>query len=343
MLKRPKTKKLAMKKKALLMLSGGLDSILAGKLILDQGIKLEAIHFVTPFCISTPKGSSLIASVKAAEFLGIKLKVATLKKEFLKIVQEPKHGYGAHLNPCIDCRILTLKKAKAYMNKIGASFIVTGEVLGERPMSQRRDAMNLIDKKSALKGLILRPLSAKCLEPTLPEKKGIVKREKLLDIKGRSRKPQLALAKKFALKDYLSPSGGCLLTDPGFSKRVEDLLKHDVLTLENIEPLKVGRHFRLSKNVKAIVGRNEEENKQILKLAKKDDVLIEMAQFPGPICLVRGKPKKEEIRIAASITARYSKGKQRARLTAAVWNKKNKKRKHIKVSPGIGRACRIGV
>ena len=332
-----------MKKKALLMLSGGLDSILAGKMVLDQGVKLEAIHFVTPFCIAAPKGSSLRASVKAAEFLGIKLKITRLKNEFIKIVQHPKHGYGANLNPCIDCRILTLKKAKAYMKKIGASFIVTGEVLGERPMSQRRDAIGLIEKESGLKGLILRPLSAKKFDPTVPEKKGIVSREKLMDITGRSRKPQFALAEKLKVKDYLNPAGGCLLTDPEFSKRAEDLIEHDELTLENIELLKIGRHFRLSNNVKVIIGRNEKENGKILKHAKNGDILIEMSDLAGPTCLVRGKSGKKEIRTAASITAGYSKGKNRSIVTVVFWNKKSKKRNYIKVRPEIKNVQRIGL
>src|SRR3990172_5077850 len=210
--------------KALALLSGGLDSTLAAKVILEQGIELEALNFLTVFCTCTNRGATCLASQKAVETLGIPLKVFNISEEYLEIVKHPKHGYGSNMNPCIDCRIFIMKKTKAYMEKSGASFIVTGEVLGERPMSQRRDAMRLIEKEAGLEGVILRPLSAKLLPVTVPEKEGWVNRETLLAFQGRSRKPQMKLADHYGIHDYPSPAGGCLLTDPGFARRMKDLM-----------------------------------------------------------------------------------------------------------------------
>jgi tRNA U34 2-thiouridine synthase MnmA/TrmU len=206
--------------KAIALLSGGLDSTLAAKIVLDLGIELEALNFLTVFCTCTNKGETCLASQKAVSALGIPLKVLNVSEAYLPVVKNPKHGYGSNMNPCIDCRIFMLKKAKAYMEEIGASFIVTGEVLGERPMSQRRDSMRLIEKEAGLDGLILRPLSAKLLPASIPEKEDWVDREKLLKIQGRSRKPQIHLADHYGIRDYPCPAGGCLLTDPVFPLRL---------------------------------------------------------------------------------------------------------------------------
>lgn len=296
--------------KAIALLSGGLDSTLAARLILDQGIELEALNFMTVFCTCTNKGSTCLASQKAVETLGIPLKIFNISEEYLPILRNPKHGYGRHMNPCIDCRIFILKKAKAYMETSGASFIVTGEVLGQRPMSQRRDAMRLIEKEAGLEGLILRPLSAHLLPITIPEKEGWINREKLLNISGRSRKVQIQLAEQFNIRDYPCPAGGCLLTDPGFSRRLRDLMDHqDNLSLNDVHLLKFGRHFRFSPQLKLIVGRNEEENQKITTFSKEKDVLLKMASYPGPVSLLRGKMDREDMERAASITARYSKAK----------------------------------
>lgn len=296
--------------KAIALLSGGLDSTLAARLILDQGIELEALNFMSVFCTCTNKGSTCLASQKAVEILGIPLKIFNISEEYLPILQNPKHGYGSHMNPCIDCRIFTLKKAKAYMEASGASFIVTGEVLGQRPMSQRRDAMRLIEKEAGLEGLILRPLSAHLLPMTLPEKEGWVNREKLLSIQGRSRKVQIQLAEQFNIRDYPCPAGGCLLTDPGFSRRLRDLMDHQGhLSLNDVHLLKFGRHFRFSPQLKLIVGRNEEENQKIVTFSKEGDILLKMVSYPGPVSLLRGEMVREDVERAASITARYSKAK----------------------------------
>jgi len=257
------------KTKALVLLSGGLDSILAVKILEAQGVKIKGLGFKSYFF------NEKLAK-KAARALNIPIKIIDLSKEHLNLVKKPKYGYGKGMNPCIDCHILMLKKAKQIMLKEKFDLVATGEVLGERPMSQNLKSLKLIEKKSGLKGYLLRPLSAKLLEPTIPEKKGLIERKKLLDISGRSRKRQLKLAKKFKIKSYPSPAGGCLLTDLEFSKRLKDLFeKYPRCQGNDIELLKLGRHFWQNK-VKIIVGRNEEENKKIRKLAKRGDVLVEM-------------------------------------------------------------------
>ncbi len=292
--------------KAIALLSGGLDSILAARIVLEQGMAVEALNFNTVFCTCTSKDSSCMASVSAARQLGIPLKVVNVSREYLEIVKNPKHGYGSNMNPCIDCRIFTFKKAKEYMRQQGASFLITGEVVGQRPMSQKRHTLRHIEKEAGLDGLILRPLSAKSLEPTIPEKNRWVDRDKLLNMQGRGRKEQIQLAADFNIKDYPCPSGGCLLTDPGFAKRIKDLLGHDELTLENIHMLKAGRYFRVSDRLKAAAGRNERENGLLLERLLDGDVVFKVLKYPGPIVLARGRIKEEELSILAGIAARYS-------------------------------------
>jgi tRNA-specific 2-thiouridylase len=296
--------------KAIALLSGGLDSTLAAKIVLDLGIELEALNFLTVFCTCTTRGETCLASQKAVDALGIPLKVLNVSEEYLHVVKNPRHGYGSNMNPCIDCRIFMMKKAKAYMESTGASFLVTGEVLGQRPMSQRRDTMRLIEKEAGLEGFILRPLSAKFLPESIPEKEGWVGREKLLKIEGRSRKPQIQLADQYGIRDYPCPAGGCLLTDPGFAKRMKDLLRYvPDFSLNDVHLLKVGRHFRLSPKLKLVVGRNEEENQKIQTFSEEEDILLKLFRFPGPLSLLRGEAGEGDIEKAAAITARYSKSK----------------------------------
>lgn len=296
--------------KAIALLSGGLDSTLAAKIMMEQGIELEALNFLTVFCTCTNRGETCLASQKAVKNLDIPLKVFNISEEYLSVVKHPKHGYGSNLNPCIDCRIFMLKKSKAYMEKIGASFIVTGEVLGQRPMSQRRDAMRLIEREAGLEGLILRPLSAKVLPMTIPEKEGWVDREKLLKIQGRSRKPQIELAEHYGIYDFPCPAGGCLLTDPGFGRRMKDLMDHQPdFSLNDAHLLKFGRHFRLSPEVKLVVGRNEEENQKIETFSREGDMLLKTARYPGPLSLLRGKYIEGDVERAAAITVHYGKAK----------------------------------
>lgn len=300
--------------KAIALLSGGLDSTLAAKVLMEQGVELEALNFLTVFCTCTNRGETCLASQKAVENLGIPLKVFNVSEEYLHVVKHPKYGYGSNMNPCIDCRIFMLKKSKAYMEKVGASFIVTGEVLGQRPMSQRRGTMQLIEKEAGLEGFILRPLSAKILPITIPEKEGWVNRERLLKIQGRSRKPQIELAEHFGIRDYPCPAGGCLLTDPGFSKRMKDLIIHlPNFSVNDVHLLKMGRHFRLSHTLKLVVGRKEEENQKIETFAQGEDLLLKVSGFPGPLSLLRGQWVESDIEKAAAITVHYSKAKDLGR------------------------------
>ena len=296
--------------KAIALLSGGLDSTLAVRVVLDQGIEVEALNFMTLFCRCTAKGSTCLASQKAARTLGIRLQVRNISEEFLEVVKHPKHGYGKNVNPCLDCRILTFTKAREYMNQNRASFIVTGEVLGQRPMSQRREAIRIIERDSELQGFILRPLSAKLFPLTVPEKKGWVSRERLLAITGRSRKPQIRLASDYGINDYPCPAGGCLLTDPGFASRMKDLMKNNPdFSLNDVHLLKLGRHFRLTPLAKVVVGRNEGENDKILSLAKEGDTILRAKNFPGPLALARGEVDHQAILQSAVITAKYSKAR----------------------------------
>lgn len=303
------------------MLSGGLDSTLAGRMMLEQGIEVYAINFVSVFCTCTRRNASCPAAKTAAAQLGVPLRVENTSEEFLPLVKSPRHGYGRNLNPCLDCRILGFKRARRYMVEIGADFLTTGEVLGERPMSQRLDAMRLIDREAEVEGLVLRPLSAKLLPPTQAELKGYVAREKLLAIKGRSRKEQIRLAADFGINDYPCPAGGCLLTDKGFANRVRDLMKYSPdFGVHDVILLKTGRHFRLSPEAKLIVGRDEEQNNRLEKLAVAGDLLLVPTSIPGATGLLRGsRPGMLAVLDrAASIVAHYGKGRNLPRVQLEV-------------------------
>ncbi|MCR4320871.1 MAG: hypothetical protein NUV74_11120 [Candidatus Brocadiaceae bacterium] len=293
--------------KALALLSGGLDSTLAIRVIQQQGIEVIALNFVTVFCRCTSHGSCKLEAVKVSEKFGIPIKVINTTERFLELVKKPKFGYGKNMNPCIDCRINIFRIAGEYMREIGADFIITGEVLGQRPMSQRKEAMKIIDKEANLTGLVLRPLCAKHMEPTIPEKLGIVDREQLLQIRGRSRKNQIQLADVFQIKDYPCSAGGCLLTDPEFAHRMRDLVNTCDANVNDVNLLKAGRHFRLDQQTKVIVGRNEEDNTRLDSLSKEGDYLLTLVDMPGPLTLLRGKITEEKIQTAARITARYGK------------------------------------
>ncbi|MFH1860329.1 MAG: tRNA 4-thiouridine(8) synthase ThiI [bacterium] len=296
-----------MKIKALVLLSGGLDSILTVGLMLQYGIEVEVINFVTSFCTCGKTNEGQHEIERIANRFGVPLKMIDIFEEIMEIVKHPKYGYGKGINPCIDCHALMLKKAKEYMLETGASFIATGEVLGQRPMSQHLRAMNLIEKESGLEGLLLRPLSAKLLTPTIPEQNGWIDREKLLDISGRSRKPQIALAKQLNITEYPNPAGGCLLTDRVFAKKMRDLLSHTPdPSWNDIQLLKLGRHFRLSEELKVIVARNDEENKRLVNLIEENDTRLQVTNQKGPIAICRGEINREYLLKAACITARYS-------------------------------------
>ncbi|NQV04521.1 MAG: 7-cyano-7-deazaguanine synthase [Candidatus Omnitrophica bacterium] len=295
-----------MKPKAVALFSGGLDSTLAIKLMLEQGIDVHALNFLTVFCTCTSKGC-MHQATKAAKQLGVPLKVMNITEEYMKVVKSPRYGRGRGMNPCIDCRIFTFRKARDFMKEIGASFVITGEVLGERPMSQRRNAIEIIERESGLKDLIVRPLSAKLFEPTMPEKKGIVDRDRLLDIQGRQRIRQISLAKDLGINDYPCPAGGCLLTDKRFSNRLKDLFKYSPdYDISDLHILKTARQFRISDNAKLFVGRNEKENETLLSFAKPGDHVLDVIDIPSPIALVRGDLRDGELSLASSVLARYS-------------------------------------
>jgi tRNA U34 2-thiouridine synthase MnmA/TrmU len=292
--------------KALSLLSGGLDSILATELILNQGIEVEAVNFVTPFCLCRKGGCG---AAEAAKQLGVPIKVVSIDNEYLRMVRKPKHGYGRNMNPCVDCRIFMVKKAKKLAKEVGAAFIFSGEVLDERPMSQHLRAMKIIEEESGLKGRLLRPLSAKLLPETVIEKKGLVKREKLLDIHGRSRKPQIKLAQELSIADYPCPAGGCLLTYKEFANKLRDLFSHRKrCSMSDVTLLKVGRHFRCGEN-KIIVGRNEEENKTLTAKKMRHDYYFEVPDVGSPITVLQGLKNKKAIQVAAALTAYYSDAK----------------------------------
>lgn len=299
------------KTKALVLLSGGLDSMLATKLLMKQGIEVEGICFYSNFF-----GCGLAR--KAAKQLDIKLREINISEEFLKFLKKkPKYGYGVGLNPCIDCHTLMLKKAGEIMQKERSfskrsqkiSFIATGEVLNERPMSQNKQALKTVEKEAGLKGYLLRPLSAKLLKPTIPEKMGLVDRERLLDILGRSRKHQIKLAKEFGIKEYPTPAGGCMLTQEGFVKRLKNFIEHKPnFDSNDIELVKIGRHFWFSANLTQIVlGRNKKENAQLVKLTRKNDIIIEPDGFVGPTALVRGTDiSQQNIKKVKKLIIRFS-------------------------------------
>ncbi len=281
---------------------------MAAKAIQEQGIQVIPLHFKIPFCHYDKKllDKTSTLSLLVKENLGIELKQVDISDEFLGLLKKPRHGFGSNMNPCIDCKILMLEKARGLMEEEGVSFVVTGEVLGQRPMSQHRQALETIEKKSGLEGLLLRPLSAKRLPETIPESKGWVKREGLMDFSGRTRKPQIGLAGILGLKGYPNPSGGCLLTDPEFAKRLKELINHEGLTQESIELLRYGRHFRLTPKARLIVGRNEKEDKALEALAKENDYLFYPSQeLAGATSLGVGVFNEELIKLSCVLTCRY--------------------------------------
>jgi len=304
--------------RAVILLSGGLDSTLAAKMMLDQGIELFALHFTSPFCTCSrqPAGGSgggdgagchSQAQIVAGR-MGIPIRTVSKGKEYVEIVRNPRHGRGSAMNPCVDCRIFTLRKGREYMEEIGGSFLVTGEVVGQRPMSQRGDALRLIEKRSGCEGLVLRPLSARSLEPTIPEREGWVDREQLLDIAGRSRKEQIRLADRWNISDYPCPAGGCLLTDKTFSIKVKDLFDHcPSPDMADLHLLKVGRHFRMPDGEKVVVGRDEAENRKLEALGKGKLRVYIAEGFSGPSVGINGADRETPVDLLARFFTRYSK------------------------------------
>jgi tRNA-specific 2-thiouridylase len=312
--------------KAIGLLSGGLDSTLALAIVKRQGIEVKAVTFYTGFCITETqrrKGGRSDGTIprnealRAAAELEADVELVDISGEaYLEMLLHPRFGYGANANPCVDCRIFMMKRAKEIMEREGADFVFTGEVLGQRPKSQRRDTLRIVERESGMDGRLLRPLSAKLLKPTIPEQEGRVDRERLLDLSGRGRQRQIALARELGMADWPQPAGGCcFLTDEAFSKKFFDLLKAREaagegrhISQEEILLLTVGRHFRLGPTAKLIVGRSEVEN-ALLERHVAGRARLEAPGYSGPVALFEGQAPEGVRQLAASMVARYGKGR----------------------------------
>lgn len=291
--------------KGLCLFSGGLDSVLAIRLLQRQGVDMIGLTFVSYFFNAE-------IPMRMAGQLNVPLRVVDISLEHLAMVKCPRYGYGKNMNPCLDCHLMMLRRAKQIMSEEGFDFVATGEVLGERPFSQNLPALNLLEKQSGLAGYLLRPLSAKLLPPTIPEQEGLINREKLLDISGRSRQRQIALALEWGIGEYPTPAGGCCLTDPGFSERLKELLAHWPETSgDDIQLLKYGRVF-WQDDILLIMGRNQEENGHLDQLKQKKDILISPKNFSGPTILIRNKinvssDTESVVSLAQGLIQKYSK------------------------------------
>ena len=317
------------KKKVVALLSGGLDSQLAVRMMQEQGFEVSAVAIKTPFCdFDCGRGCGFEIRERADD-LNVNLKTVYLGDEYIEMLKHPKYGIGSGFNPCIDCRAMMFTAAKKHMDEIGAEFIISGEVLGQRPMSQHGPALRTIEKASGLVGKIVRPLSAALLPETDPEKNGFIKRENLGMIKGRTRRVQLDMAKKYGIGNPPNAGGGCLLTDPAFGLRAKDLFAHtETPTINDIDLLKIGRHFRLDEQTKFVVGRNKDENEMIKAIALPGDILFHARDHMGPVSILRGKNADAYVKFASSITLRYSdapKGEQ----ASVIINKDNTKEEII--------------
>lgn len=297
--------------KAVGLISGGLDSTLAVKIVKDLCVDVYGVYFSMPWgCCDKVK------AMAAAQQMGINFIVLQLDERYLEIVRRPRYGYGRAMNPCVDCRIHMFSRAAQYMKHIGADFVFTGEVLGQRLMSQMRRSMKWVEEGAGLKGRLLRPLCAQLLEPTQLEKEGLIDRQKLLAIAGRSRKEQLALADRFQISAYNQPAGGCLLTDKNFARRMKDTLDHGYRNFRETTALKWGRHFRLDGHFKAVIGRDERENDALLRYRHPEDLILQLAEGTGPTVILKGNSPTEDIlATAAGLLQRFSRYKDQAPVT----------------------------
>jgi tRNA-uridine 2-sulfurtransferase len=319
--------------KAVGLISGGLDSTLAARVLLEQGVDVVGLHFSTGFCMNDHRRALARPDeeprrmrnegLRAGADLGIPVEILDAGEEYLKMVLNPKHGYGKRANPCIDCRLFMIHGAAEYMREHGGDFVFTGEVLGQRPMSQHMQALRTIERECGIEGYLVRPLSARHLPPTRPEELGWIDRERLLGISGRSRKEQIDLSARWGIADFPQPSGGCcFLADENFAKRFHDMKEHNALESirrEEMILLKIGRHFRLSDEIKIIVARDESENR-FLSRFERPGWRFEAVDCGSPITLADGEPDAEMRRLIASITARYSDRRAEALVEVAARN-----------------------
>ncbi|MBU1997089.1 MAG: tRNA 4-thiouridine(8) synthase ThiI [Candidatus Omnitrophica bacterium] len=293
------------KVKAIGVVSGGLDSMLAATLIKGQGVEVYLLNFIMPWQKQVSK-----SVINLAANLEAKLILYQLDDIYIELIKNPKYGYGSAFNPCIDCHMFMFKAARKYLKEIEADFVFTGEVLAQRPMSQMRDKLALISKECDLEGRLLRPLSALLLEPTIPENEGLIDRSQLMNISGRSRKEQIKLAQKLGITDYPQPAGGCLLTDKVFGERTKDLLSNKYNGFKDMISLQWGRHFRINENFKAILGRKESENNLLVENADPNDYIICIENDRGPTLILKGETPNEEIfKICGGLIKHFSKSK----------------------------------
>lgn len=306
------------KAKGIGLLSGGLDSALAALVLRDAGADVECLHFFTGFCVTGHNSRVgrkdrpiMNHALQVAAEMSIPVELIDVAEDYLPMVLRPRFGYGKHMNPCVDCRVFMLERAKAYMEKTGADFIFTGEVLGQRPKSQTRRSLETIEREAGLEDRLLRPLSALLMAPTAVERAGLVDRQRLYDIQGRGRKRQIDLARRYGLSQFMQPAGGCcFLTDRAYSNKLRDVIRNKPngrLTVEDIFVLGVGRHFRLSSELKLVIGRDEIEN-NFLSHYSRECWLGRVDGFAGPTAVVMGRVSDEQWRTAASVVARYSDG-----------------------------------
>lgn len=336
-------------RKAIALISGGLDSMLATKAIMDQGIHVEGINFFTGFCVEghthaiRKRDTEKVKRNNAlwvAEQLGIKLHIIDVIEEYKQVLLNPKHGYGANLNPCLDCKIFMVNKAKQWMQDNHFDFIITGEVVGQRPMSQRKMTMPIIANQSGANDRLVRPLSARNLPATLPETEGWVSREKMFDFSGRSRKPQMELAKHYGFVDYAQPAGGCcFLTDESYSVKLVDLWKSRGsrdYELDDVMLLKVGRHIRPRPHFKLIVAREDGEAR-FMSGYKQEFISMNCASHRGPLVLIDGTPNEDDLALAAQITARYGQGREAESVEVTIRSPQGQER-NIQVTPLLAEA-----
>jgi len=322
--------------RALALVSGGLDSVLAARLVMEQGVDVVGVSFESPFF-----GAD--GAREAAQDIGIDLVVLDIGEDLLKVIAAPKYGFGKHMNPCIDCHVLMARRAGERMADLGASFVVTGEVVGQRPKSQMRFGLEAVERESGLAGLIVRPLSAKLLRPTVPEEKGWIDREKLLGLHGRTRKPQLELARKFGITRYESPAGGCLLTDENYARVFKDLRDHGELSVPNVRMLTVGRQFRLCPRAKLVVGRNHAENEALFALKPAHARFVKAIDCRGPVAVLSGRPSDDDLIVAARVVARYADTPSDRVVRVRIWSEDGDSRELEVIPFPVGEVRKLAV